>query len=38
MYEEALAIELALRRVPFRRQVSVDVEYKGGRSDKRDWT
>jgi GxxExxY protein len=29
IYEEALAIELALRSVPFRRQVSVDVEYKG---------
>lgn len=29
IYEEALAVELALRSVPFRRQVTVDVEYKG---------
>lgn len=29
IYEEALAIELALRSLPFERQVEIDVEYKG---------
>jgi GxxExxY protein len=29
IYEEALAIELALRSIPFRRQVEIDVQYKG---------
>jgi GxxExxY protein len=29
IYEDALAIELGLRSIPFRRQVEVDVHYKG---------
>ena len=29
VYEEALAVELGLRRIPFARQPSVDVQYKG---------
>jgi len=29
IYEEALAIELDLRSIPFRRQVEIDVQYKG---------
>ena len=29
VYEEALCVELALRGVPFARQVAVGVEYKG---------
>jgi len=29
IYEEALAIELSLRRISFERQVEVDVSYKG---------
>jgi GxxExxY protein len=28
-YEEALAVELALRGISFRRQVEIDVSYKG---------
>ena len=32
MYEEALAVELALRGLAFRRQVAVELEYKGTRS------
>jgi GxxExxY protein len=31
VYEEALCIELAERGIPFRRQVPVDVRYKGRR-------
>ena len=31
VYEEALAVELGLRSLPFRRQVPVPVEYKGHR-------
>ncbi|MGA3244684.1 MAG: GxxExxY protein [Bacteroidota bacterium] len=31
MYEEALSIELKLRGIPFKRQVSLGVEYKGER-------
>ena len=29
IYEEALAIELELRGIPFQRQVEIDVHYKG---------
>ncbi|WP_437284784.1 GxxExxY protein [Sorangium sp. So ce406] len=29
VYEEALGVELSLRRIPFRRQVVVGVNYKG---------
>jgi GxxExxY protein len=29
IYEEALAIELGLRGIPFQRQVEIDVHYKG---------
>ncbi len=29
IYEEALAIELELRGIPFQRQVEIDVRYKG---------
>jgi len=29
IYEEALGVELGLRGIPFRRQVEVDVRYKG---------
>ncbi|WP_437874724.1 GxxExxY protein [Sorangium sp. So ce513] len=29
VYEEALGVELSLRRIPFRRQVVVGVDYKG---------
>lgn len=29
IYEEAVCIELNLRRIPFQRQVDVDVHYKG---------
>jgi GxxExxY protein len=29
IYEEALAIELELRGIPFQRQVEIDVDYKG---------
>ena len=29
VYEEALCVELALRRVPFARQVPIEVQYKG---------
>jgi GxxExxY protein len=29
IYEEALAIELELRGIPFQRQVEIDVQYKG---------
>lgn len=29
VYEEALAVELGLRGIPFRRQVGVNVRYKG---------
>lgn len=29
IYEEALAIELELRSIPFQRQVEIDVHYKG---------
>lgn len=32
--EEALALELAERRIPFERQWRVDVEYKGQRIDE----
>ena len=32
VYEEALAVELALRGLAFRRQVAVELEYKGTRS------
>jgi GxxExxY protein len=29
IYEEALCVELALREIPYQRQVDVDVHYKG---------
>jgi GxxExxY protein len=29
IYEEALSIEMSLRGIPFKRQVDVDVQYKG---------
>jgi GxxExxY protein len=31
VYEEALCVELGLRGIPFRRQVPIEVEYKGTR-------
>lgn len=35
VYEEALCRELASRQVPFRRQVPLEIQYKGATLDKR---